>query len=326
MKKIVIILTIFVLLFPIKALALETVYIKDIEVVDTTGSAESSSHTYNVRDINLELKFKDKNDSVKYKIIIKNDDMEDFYLSELVDNTTSEYITYTYDVGESNVFKHGEEKTIYLTATYTKEVDSSLLDGSGMYVENNNSKLSVKLQSINVPDTYKSISIVGITSISLLIIIGVALIIKDRRAEGLMVLLGILLVPSVTNALVDIKLNINANVRVIPGEDKICIIKVENRTVLDEEYISYDPTLDMSEYYFVPRKIMECRKLPTDEEEDACVMAARFDTDYDACMDSGTDEDVCYEEYMNKVSSGKPLETYYGCYYEKLKEAPTNAS
>ena len=114
MKRVVFLLTIFILLFPIKALALETVYIKDIEVVETTGSAVSSNQTYNVRDINLELKFKDLNDSVKYKITIKNDDIEDFYLSELVDNTTSEYITYTYDVGDSNVFKRGEEKIIYL--------------------------------------------------------------------------------------------------------------------------------------------------------------------------------------------------------------------
>ena len=44
-------------------------------------------------------------------------------------------------------------------------------------------------------------------------------------------------------------------------------------------------------------------------------MNARFDPDYDACMDSGQDENDCYTEYMEKVLSGKPLESYYGCYY-----------
>ena len=316
MKKVFFLLTIFILLCPIKALALDTVYIKNVEVVETTGSALSTNNSFNGRDLNLELKFKDLNDSIKFKITIKNDDMEDYFLSELVDTTASEYITYTYDVGESNSFKHGEEKEVYLTATYTKAVDNSALDPSGMFVESSASKLSVKMQTINVPDTYKGISIVGITSIVLLIIIGVALIIKDRRAEGLMVIFGIMFIPCITtNALVDIKININANVRIIPGEDKICVATIEGRTVLDEQYVPYDPDYNTDDYLFMPRKIMECSKEPTDEEENACIMNARFDPDYDACMDSGQDENDCYTEYMEKVLSGKPLESYYGCYY-----------
>ena len=70
------------------------------------------------------------------------------------------------------------------------------------------------------------------------IIIGVALIIKDRRAEGLMVILGIMFIPCIsTNALVDIKININANVRIIPGEDKICVATIEGRIALPQHFL-----------------------------------------------------------------------------------------
>ena len=329
-KKIIIYLILLIILLPITTNALETldtVYIKDITVDDISSNASYSNLSYKGRDINLELKFKEIGDYIRFKVTIKNSDMEDYLINDYIDEHTSNYVTYKYEVGNSNYLKHGEEKTIYLTATYTKKIEDTSLNPAGMFIENNNPNFKLYMNSINVPDTYKGINVVGMFAIITLIIIGIILIIKERKKEGTMVFLFILLIPFNANALNEIKLNINADIRIVPDEEKLCFIKEDNRIFTDEEYYSYDEdqkldstlfNIDVDKISFIPRKILDCKKNSIDDEEESiCIMEARFDNDYNSCMDSEEDKSVCYTNYLDKVLEGNLLDSYYGCYYEK---------
>jgi len=326
MKKLLLFILFIILIVPKTSLALENIYIKDISIDNVHGGAVSSYYDYQNRDINLELKFKNIGDYVKYKIVLKNDDYVDYYINDTNLKNNSKYVTYSYEI-DDNLIKHGEEKIIYLKAIYDKELTEEKTNEIGMYIENDFTNIGVSLNSINVPDTYKSINFIGIFSIVILIIVGTILIIKDRKKEGVMVLLLMLAYPLTTNALNEIKLNINSIVSIVPNEEKICLVNYENGIFHDEEYLSYDSDLKLDKYLFnedvenisfVPRKIMDCKKLSSDEEESKCIDEAKLDNEYVLCMEKNTDKGICIKEYINRVLSGNVLDSYYGCYYKKI--------
>ena len=323
-KRVVFLLLIIILIIPSNVLALENIYVKRIEIDELHGNAISSYFDYENRDINLELKFKDIGDFVKYKVIIKNDDYVDYYIDESNIDNDSEYVTYSYEM-EDNIVKHGEEKIIYLKASYDKEINEEKLDDLGIYVEDNFTNIGVTMNGINVPDTYKSINLIGIFSIVVLVIVGTILIIKDRKKEGLMLFALMLIYPISTNALNEIKLNIKSTVSIIPDEEKLCLINYDNGIFHDAEYLSYDKDLVLDKYLFneevenisfVPKKIMECKKLSTDEEENECIENATLDDSYVSCMKDNDDKGICINEYIDRVMSNKVLDSYYGCYYK----------
>jgi hypothetical protein len=324
MKKLLLFLSTILLLLPSIVSALETIYIKDISVEEINGDAAASYFDYNNRDINLELKFKKTGDFIKYKIVLKNDDYIDYYLSDSNLKNDSEFVTYSYEV-DDNTIKHGEEKVIYLKAIYDKGISNEKLNDLGMYVENDFTNIGVNINAINVPDTYKSIDLIGIISIVTLIIVGTILIIKDRKKEGLMIFLLMLIYPISTYAINEITLNINSVISINPNEEKICLINYDNGIFHDEEYLSYDSDLKLDRYLFneevenisfVPKKIMNCKMLSTDEEEMSCISDAKIDREYVSCMESN-DKEYCYKEYIERVLSGPILDSYYGCYYIK---------
>lgn len=89
----------------------------------------------------------DKDDYIKYKISIKNNDKESYYIEDVFDDNKSKYFKYEYDPSKEEI-KPGEQKDIYITLKYLDLIpnDISLLDDNNTYSEENNTKISVLLR------------------------------------------------------------------------------------------------------------------------------------------------------------------------------------
>ena len=108
--------------------------------------------------IKFNLKFRNKGDFVKYKIVINNASNEDYEISEKDNLNTSKYIKYIYSYDEQNKIAEKKKKTVmYITIIYENEVPNDKLI-NGYYNETNNLILDLG-ESIKNPNTGRMIII-----------------------------------------------------------------------------------------------------------------------------------------------------------------------
>lgn len=96
---------------------------------------EVAQPTIEGKKINLNLKIKNLNDSIKYKLVVKNNSEEDYAVATDINDSTN-YVTYTYSSNEQgNVISAGSSRILYLTVTYKNQVPASAFSG-GTYTDN----------------------------------------------------------------------------------------------------------------------------------------------------------------------------------------------
>ena len=126
MKKLLF-LIICLFLFICNINASTNIRIKDVSVYDKTDTIDINNYTYSGLNINADLFFNEVNDFVKFKITLINSDNEDYELSDIKSNYTSEYILLTYEYENNNrIFKANSEKTIFVTFKNTKEATNTV--------------------------------------------------------------------------------------------------------------------------------------------------------------------------------------------------------
>ena len=221
MKKIKIILTFLIIstLFITKINAEETITIESIELdYISTNAIEKSSPVIDGLSINLDVQFREVNNYIKYKLLIKNNTNEEYELKEDTSFLNNENITYKYY--KEGKIKPNSENIIYLVVSYNQEVEESKFV-ENKYTEENKAILEIVDDSgeiIKNPKTGND----NITFIILSIVLVISCIVlftmkkKDlNNVNFIFIMLLINCIPLIVNATQLFKLNLNVNVEII---------------------------------------------------------------------------------------------------------------
>ena len=216
MRKLIFVLLLF--LIPTVVLAANTcnpndLSIETVTLSKTVGNAkEVTAASIDKQKINLDVKLNDPNDYMEYKIIVKNNSTEDYYIKneDIADN---QFLKYEF-VHENNEYliEPNSEKEITLRVSYKNRVD-----GSANYTSTDTLSLNIiDNQTVQVANTLKS---VGITAVILVIIvlvsifIGGGILINNKTKNLLLILIGIaILIPIYANASCDAKIDVDVKV------------------------------------------------------------------------------------------------------------------
>lgn len=220
MKKIKIILTFIIIstLFITKINAEETITIESIELDYITANAiEKSSPVIDGLSINLDVQFREVNNYIKYKLLIKNNTNEEYELKEDTSFLNNENITYKYY--KEGKIKPNSENIIYLVVSYNQEVEESKFV-ENKYTEENKAILEIVDDSgeiIKNPKTGNDNITFIILSIVLVISCIVLFIMKKKNLNNvnfIFIMLLINCIPLIVNATQLFKLNLNVNVEI----------------------------------------------------------------------------------------------------------------
>ena len=263
MKKYILVLFALILMCPIFANAQTGVTVKSIEKITeetSTSVEELTPPKAEGLTINVDVKFKNVNDKIKYKVVVENKDKEDYQLNTGKEFNASTYIKYTYDFDNgSNILKANTTKTMYVTLTYAKEVPENEFKADGTYEEKNDMAIGVLREEDNPTTGREEMVVIGVV-LALIVVVGFVMV-KNRQTKYLVITLGALLVlvPTV-NALKEITITMNTKI-VIEKESEFCVYKktpnnslngvtVRGQTELDTEvaYYKYTPGMKFSDY------------------------------------------------------------------------------
>ena len=197
------------------------VYAKDnVEIKSITLDSKSENTIVNKEPIHngllmdFDLSFKQKNDYAKYKVIIKNDTNIEYKISNDTAFNKSDHITYTYDV--EGTLKPKGETIVYVTITYSKEVnESELIDGK--YQESNKAVIQLLNKDGEVVNPNTGISIILLISTILLIVLFSTLLIKNKKKVLLPIIITLLLIPTLVYGAETLRLTINVKVDILKG-------------------------------------------------------------------------------------------------------------
>ncbi len=221
MKKILLLLVLF--LFPFVVFAKDMcdssdIEIKSIVLEDTIGNIEEvSDASISNQKINLGLKMNVLGDAAEYKIVIKNNSLEDYYFDEESFNLDSLNYEVHYDDG-TNLIKGGEEKIIYLKVSYNEKVDTSLLE-NGLY--NGTQAMKLNITTLENPYTGRFLGLLVFISL----MIGFFVLYKDKKRTAYLLLLISFIIPFSVRAVCRHSLEVDTNLVIdareaifLPGE------------------------------------------------------------------------------------------------------------
>ena len=135
-KKLILPVILFLMLMPFMVNAetcdLDKITIDSVTIKEKTDNVtEVEQPIIEGKKIKVNLKVMEVNDSIEYKITIKNDSNEDYELGKNSLNVNSDYIEYTLKTADDGlIVKSGETKDVYLKVQYKNEVpDNEFSDG-----------------------------------------------------------------------------------------------------------------------------------------------------------------------------------------------------
>ena len=221
MKKIKYFLFIFLLsiVFIPKVYAKANVEITNVELEELNGVAEElKTPDYENMNLKLNIRFNEVDDSIKYKVTIKNDDEQEYKIN-LKSDDKSNNVIYEYIVGEKLAPK--TETIAYVTAKYNKPVTNFI---NGKHSENNSAVIKLlTVEPIENPET-GIYSYIGIIAIILVItfIVGKN-VSKKNKFKYMSILVLLVASPLVVKAAEEtIKLSVVTNVE-ISQTNQMCI-------------------------------------------------------------------------------------------------------
>lgn len=162
-QKFMILILIMVFLFSIIQIghafaSIEKISLTNVEIINKSDTVYVDNITYENKEINNNITFHKVGDFVTYKITIKNNENKNYIIKSISDDNVNEYITYEYNTYEGVILGSNEEKQIYITAKYSKELndvsrrDQSFLTKFSLNIEDekgNSSNEEIKINSSN---------------------------------------------------------------------------------------------------------------------------------------------------------------------------------
>ena len=211
MKKII--FTFLLLLIPFIVMA-EDIEVKNIELVEQSdGVTVNNDPKINGTNLDLDLSFTNVNDTIKYKITIKNNTNEDLEIDETPQYGTNNYIKYEVIFDEKdNILKAKDEKPVYVIATYVNEIPLEEFD-NGVYNEQGDVSLFIYNNDVQNPKTIKFVS-TTIVAILLLSVILFLLFNAKRKDLLVLVLIAIAASPFIVSAARKINFNIKSKIQI----------------------------------------------------------------------------------------------------------------
>ena len=221
MKKILLLL-ISLLFIPFIVFADDTnsyYEIKSIELLEKSDNTEivSPANT-DGNAINVNLKFYKISDYAKYKIVITNKTDKELAFDGDSLNPNIDYIGYELTYEDDNaIIKPNKDKEITINFYYKTSAPSELFR-SNLYDASDNLSIGLTDNFIDVPNTLKTIGLIGfigILIVNILIVIGILLITSNKKSSKMQVLLFILvlmLIPSISKAATMFTIPIKTNI------------------------------------------------------------------------------------------------------------------
>lgn len=141
MKKRLLLILLLIIFIPFyvnaKTCDVDKISIESITIEEKSDDVvEKEEASVNGKDINLNLSMASIGDSIKYKIVIKNDSSENYNIDNNKFKINSNYIDYSISSNDNNyIVNANSTKTIYLKLQYSKEVPDEMFE-SGTYIDN----------------------------------------------------------------------------------------------------------------------------------------------------------------------------------------------
>ena len=200
--------------------------IQSVTLSSTEGNAEEiNPATTDGQKINLDLKLYDPGDSVTYTVEIKNNTDSNFYIDDESAKTTTDYLEYVFDYGNTRAIAAGQSRSINLVVTYKNKVPADQLENDQRIELDSLSLDFFEEGDILVPNTID----VTLVIYSVIVIVSAAVLYKLFKAKKIFVCL--ILAMACVAAVVPAKAN----------AERECSIDVEARV-----------TIDGKEAYFLP--------------------------------------------------------------------------
>jgi len=281
MKKILLVI-LFLLLFPSMVLAKDTcnsndIKIEEIRVEEKEGYTEEVTPvSIDNNKINLNLEMYNVGESITYKIKIKNNSNNDYYFTKDSFNLNTDYIEYSL-LNDSEVIKSNEEKEIQLKITYKNKIPEDEFN------ENNMMNITLSDTPLNNPSTKRSLIlillIVGATTI--LIFVG-----EKKLIEKFMIgIVALLAVPLIAHALCTVTLEINSNI-IINSKEAIFLPGREVNTKM-KQLAGDDTSTSVQPHYFRDENItaiIHSNAEPIDSNKEEKNIVSTIDSPYPIYM------------------------------------------
>lgn len=218
------------------------VYIASSELIKLSdGVEEVEKPTLKDLNVKFNIRFSEVNQSIEYKLIIKNTSNKDYNISTDNSFNKSDYITYNfkYDDG-SDIIKANSEEEMLVTIVYTKEVpDNKLTDGK--FIEDNAMSLNLSDEITN-PSTI--LQRYGVNILLIIITCVVAfyfLKTKNIKNSLKVLLLGLMLIPLTARSLDSIKVTIDSHVEVEKSSEFCYYTYIDEGIVNGTEFLAIAP-------------------------------------------------------------------------------------
>ncbi len=201
--------------------------------------------------LDLDLQFKNVGDYEIYRVGVVNNTDKEYQISDTAIYGSDNYVKYEFSFEDnSNILKPNVEKIMYIKASYDKEVPEEVFAASGgSFTENKKLEVELINETGDVANPKTSDNLM--TSI-IVIMISIALIIVMIKVQALrktlmIVLAGIILIPTIANAIEKLNITINAKVEIKNPHMKFCVYTNTERT--EKEYYDYIDGTAWNEYY-----------------------------------------------------------------------------
>ena len=257
-KKVAILIAILIFLFSLfkvgQSLAsTDSFIITDAAISSKSDTAEVNNLNYEDYSLKSNIVFHNVGDSVTYRINIKNNEDVNYTVVSVSDNNENEYISYEYDNYEGVKFNSKDELSFYITEKYVKEItdianrDQTFSTNIYITLVDENGEESQAEIPINKPSSPKTGDNLGIyatmATVSLLTLI---VLVKMKKGQNCgkhmklysMLLIGILVIPTVSEAVTFKKIDITID-NIVSLQDKLIFTYKVNDEVT-ERIINYN--------------------------------------------------------------------------------------
>ena len=195
--------------------------ITGVEYLDkSAGASVIEVPTYNQLNINSDVTFTEENDFVKYRLIITNNDKEDYKMS--LDSADTKYVEYRLETESgTNIAKANSDTAVILTIKYKGAPASEFIDG--YFKASKSLRINMTTKGANVIINPKTGGIILIVALIVTLLVISLFVIKNKKVQKnlLITILGLLIiVPGTVLALKELSMTVNSNIMVPSPEIK----------------------------------------------------------------------------------------------------------
>ena len=281
MKKILLVI-LFLLLFPSIVLAKDTCNSNDIKI-EEINVEEKEGYTEEVtpisidnNKINLNLEMYNVGESITYKIKVKNNSNNDYYFTKDSFNLNTSYLEYSL-LNESEVIKSNKEKEITLKITYKEKISEDEFN------ENNMMSITLSDTPLSNPSTKRTIFLILLVTFITIIVITIN---KNKKLSKVLIGLMLCFIPLSIKALCTTNLEINVNITInkkeatfLPGPE----VNVKMKELAGDDTSTATPL----PYYFQDENVIAIKYSntePVDSEKQEKNLVSIADSPYPIYM------------------------------------------